>query len=148
MELQPGRPELAHQLMIVRGDDDRRAKPVQFNEQAQQAARHLRIDVACRFVGQKQLRLTDNRAGNGGTLLFAARQDGWKMIHALSQPDPLQEIGHVFPIVRFALPNDAQGQSNVLPGRQMIKQPEILENNPDSPPQLRPSAGFDMANFL
>jgi hypothetical protein len=62
--------ELPHQLMIVGRDDDRSSKPVQLDEQTQQPARHLRVDVTGRLVGEQNLRLADDGACDGRALLF------------------------------------------------------------------------------
>src|SRR5262245_8579441 len=45
VQLEAGRLGLAHELMIVRGDHDRGAEPVELDEQPQQATPHLRVDV-------------------------------------------------------------------------------------------------------
>src|SRR5215813_6957030 len=60
VQFQARRLGLPHQLMIMGGDDDRGAEPVELDEQPQQPARHLRIDVAGRLVGQQQFRLVDD----------------------------------------------------------------------------------------
>ena len=75
--------------MIVGGDDHRRAETVQFDKQAQQAARHLGVNVAGGLVGEQQLGLGDDGAGDGGALLLAARQHGWEGMHAIAEADPL-----------------------------------------------------------
>src|SRR5215467_6661465 len=72
VQLQPRRFGLPHQLMVVRGDDDRGPEPVELDEQTQQAARHLRVDVPRRLVCQQQLRLVDDGARNGRALLLTA----------------------------------------------------------------------------
>ena len=63
---------LPHQLVIVGGDDDRGTKTIEFNKEAKQATRHLRIDIAGRLVGEQQLGLIDDGPGNSGTLLFSS----------------------------------------------------------------------------
>ena len=72
MQLQARRFVLPHQLMVVSRDDNRCAKSVEFNKQAQEAACHLRVDVSCRLVGKQQFGLSNNRARNGSTLFFTA----------------------------------------------------------------------------
>ena len=53
-------------------DQDHGRPAVQFKEQAQQRFAKCRIDIACRFVGQKQFGLGYHRAGNSGALLLTA----------------------------------------------------------------------------
>ena len=74
VQLDARRLGLPHQLVIVGGDDDRGPQAVELDEEAQETARHLRVDVAGRLVGEQQLRLVDDGAGNGGALLLAAGQ--------------------------------------------------------------------------
>src|SRR5262245_33623433 len=139
---------LPHQLVIVGGDDDGGAEPVKLDEQAQQPARHLRIDVAGRLVGEQQLRFVDDGPSDGGALLFSARQYGRKGMHAIAQSNPLQKIGHVLLVVRNALAGDTQRKGNVLPGAEVIEQPEILEDNADPAPELRPPRRRDTTDIL
>ena len=101
-----------------------------------QAARHLRVDVAGRLVGEQQLGLADHGARDGRALLLAARQHRRIGVHAVAEADPLQEIRHVLPVVVDSLADDAQGQRDVLPGRQMVEQAEILEHDADAAAQL------------
>src|SRR5262245_5187865 len=70
VQLQARRLGLTHQLVIVGSDQDRGAEPVELDEQPQEAARHLRVDVAGRLIGEKELGLVDNRAGDGRALLL------------------------------------------------------------------------------
>src|SRR6516225_5329466 len=72
MQLQPRRFGLAHQLMVVRGDDDRGPEPIELDEKPQQAACHLRVDVPRRLICQQQLGLVDDGARNGRALLLTA----------------------------------------------------------------------------
>src|SRR6266508_6755432 len=67
---------LVHQRNVVGCDHDRRAGFVQLDEQPQQALRQIRVDIAGRLVGKQELRLGDDRARDGRTLLLAARQNG------------------------------------------------------------------------
>ena len=56
-------------------DDDGRAQPVEFEEQAEQALRHRRIDVAGRLVGKQDLRPVDQRPRDRGALLVVTAYD-------------------------------------------------------------------------
>ena len=134
--------------MVVCGDDYGSSKAIEFDEQSQEAAGHLRVDVTGRLVGQKQFRLANDRPRDRGALLLTTRQYRGEMVHALAEADPLQEIRHVFLVVRFVFANDAERQGDVLPSRQMVEQPEILENDADAAAQLCALAGGDVANIL
>src|SRR6185295_11006228 len=127
-----------HQLVIVGGDDDRGAEPIELDKEAQQPARHLRIDVSGRLVGEQQLRFVNNGPSNRGALLFSAREHGRERMHAIAQSDPLQKIGHVLLVVRNALAGDPQRQGDVLPVTEWIRKPETLEDNADPAPELGP----------
>src|SRR5215472_12506249 len=72
MQLQPRRFGLPHQLMVVRGDDNRGPEPVELDKKTQQPASHLRVHVTRRLVCQQQLRLVDDGARNGRPLLLTA----------------------------------------------------------------------------
>src|ERR1700761_7428666 len=98
MKHQPARFVLVHQGNIVGGDDDGRARLVQFDEQPQQPPSQWRIDVAGRLVREQQMRTRNNGAGNRRALLFAPGQDRRQRIHPLAKPDPFQEIDH-FPAI-------------------------------------------------
>ena len=74
MHLDARRLELPHQLMVVCRDHDRGSEPVQLDEQAQKATRHLRVDVAGRLVREQHLWLADDGARDGCPLLLPTRQ--------------------------------------------------------------------------
>ncbi len=95
VEHQARRVELVHQGIIMGGDDDRGAEPVQLDEETQQAVADRRIDVARRLVGEQQLGPRDHGAGDGRALLLAAGQDLRVGVHAVAEPDPADEVGHV-----------------------------------------------------
>src|SRR4029077_5488363 len=110
MQHQAARIELVHQGDIVGGDDPRRARFVELDEQPQQALTEIGIDVARWFVGEQQLRPRDHRARNRGALLFAAGEDRRQRPHAIAEPDPLQELDHLGPVLGLVLADDAQRQ--------------------------------------
>src|ERR1700685_2115651 len=75
MEHQAARIELVHQGDIVGGDDHRRARFVELDEQPQQALTEIGIDVAGGLIGEQKLRPRDHRARNRRALLLAAGED-------------------------------------------------------------------------
>ena len=60
--------------LVVRCDDHRRAKPVQFAQQMDDALRLGGVEAGGRLVGQQQPRAADHGAGDGDPLPLAAGQ--------------------------------------------------------------------------
>src|SRR6202161_1345859 len=75
MQHQTARIELVHQGDIVGGDDHRRARLVELDEQPQQALTEIGIDVAGGLIGEQKLRPCDHRARDCRALFFAAGED-------------------------------------------------------------------------
>src|SRR5215813_4115689 len=130
---QPARVVLVHERDVVRGNDDRRAGLVELDKQTQQALAEIRVDVAGRLVGKQELRPCNHRARDRGALLLTAREHRRHRPHALAKADPLQQLDHLVAEALFLLPDDAQRQRDVLVGRHMIDQPEILKHDADAP---------------
>lgn len=148
MQLKARGLELLHELMVVGGDNDGGAKAVKLNEQAQQAAGHLRVDVTGWFVSEQQLGLADYGAGDGGALLFTTGEDGGEGVHALSKSHPLQEVCDIFLIFAGLFAGDAQRQGDIFPGGEMIEQAKILKYDADAAAQIRPAGGGDAGHIL
>src|SRR6185437_6690313 len=136
MQYQPPCVVLVHQGDVVGGDDDRRTRLVEFDEQPQQAPSKRRIDVAGRLVGQQQLWARDDSARDRRALLLAAGQDRRQRIHAIAETDPLQQIDHLAPVARFGAPHHAEWKRDILVGRHMIEQAEILQHDADALAQV------------
>src|SRR6202023_2016758 len=136
-----GAVELIHQAEIVRRDHHGRPGFVEFGEQTQHPARETWIDIAGRLVGEQKFRPHDERAGNGGALLFAAGEHRRQNVHSLAKTDPMQKFRHFGAIARFLLAAHAERKSDVFIGRQMVEQPEILKYHAD-PPSETGDRGF------
>src|SRR5580692_1573316 len=132
MQHQAARIELVHQGDIVGGDDDGRARFVELDEQPQQALTEIGIDVAGGLIGEQKLRPRDHRARNRRALLLAAGEDRRQRPHAIAEPDPLQQLDHLWPVFGLVLADDAQRQRHVLVGGHVVEQPEILEHQADA----------------
>src|SRR5438094_10019407 len=52
----------------------------------------VRIEIAGRLIGQNQIRLVDERPGDGHTLLFAAGKLVRPVVHALAQTDAFEQL--------------------------------------------------------
>ena len=136
LELHAGSRKLRHELIIMRCDNNGGAEPVQLDEQSKEAARHLWIDVAGRLVGEKKLRLGDHGARDGGALLFPARKHGRKSMHPVAKSHPFQKFRNIFLVVALTAAHDPEWKRNILPGGEMIEEPEILKNDSDAPPKV------------
>ncbi len=90
----------------------------------------------------------DHGSGDGRALFLPAREDLRVSVDALAKTDPAEQVGHVVAIVRFALAHDPQGERHVLPGGQVVEQPEILENDADPPPELGAAARGELRHIL
>src|SRR5580704_11204506 len=135
MEHEAARIELVHQGDIVGGDDHRRARFVELDEQPQQALTEIGIDVAGGLVGEQKLRPRDYRARNRRALLLAAGQNRRQRAHAIAETDPLQQLDHLRPVLGLVLADDAQRQRHVLVGGHVVEQAKILEHQADAAAQ-------------
>jgi len=75
---------------IVRCEENRRAAFVDFFEETQDVDRELRIEIACRLIGEDQRGLTDDGSRNGNTLLFAAREHAGRVAATALQTDTFE----------------------------------------------------------
>src|SRR5208282_4993573 len=135
MQDQPARVVFVHQRDVVRGDDDGGAGFVELDEEPQQSLAEIGIDVAGRLVGQQQLRARDDGARYCRALLLTAGENRRQGPHTLAKSHPLQQLDDLRSVVGFVLAEDAQWQRHVLVGGHVVKQPEILEDDADPPPQ-------------
>ena len=92
--------------------------------------------------------LLDEGAGDRGALLLAARQDRRQHVHALAEADPFQQLDHVGAIARLLAAAHTQRQRDVLVGRQVVEQAEILEDDADAPAQQRQLLARDARRSL
>ena len=129
-------------------DQDRRAQPVQFPEQADQPCAHFGIDIAGGFVGDQQVGPRHHGAGDGDALLLAAGQGGRAGLHPVAQPHPGQQFPHVMGVFAVAPSRQPEGQRHIVVGRKMIQQPEILEHHADAAAKRRQIAAARGGKFL
>ena len=61
-------------------------------EQVHDLARHQRIEVAGRLVGEQEARLAGERARDRDALLLAARELRRQVLHARGEADELQRL--------------------------------------------------------
>ena len=121
----------------MRGNHHGRAQPVERFEQAQQLDRHVRIDVAGRFVRHQQFRTANDCPGNGNALLFPTRKLRRAGMHPLGQADPFEHVSHRLCQVAFGNACDPQRQGDIVIGGQVLNQPEVLEHHPQAAAEAR-----------
>ena len=126
--------ELVHQPEVVGGDDNGRSGAVQFEKKPQQPPGQAGIDIAGRFVRQKQFRPDDESPCDGGPLLFAARKHGGQRMHAFAKPHPAQKLDHLRAIGGLVSPLDTQRQSHVFIGGQVVEKAKILKDDANPAP--------------
>ena len=80
-------PGPAGDVIFVRDHDDGFARLIQLGEQGHDFVAGARIEVARRLVGQNDVRIVDQGAGNGHALLLAAGQLRRPMAEPIAQAD-------------------------------------------------------------
>ncbi len=119
------------QFRIVRDHDDGRAVAVDLLEQLHHRARHLRVEIAGRLVGEQQLRAAGQRAGDRHALLLAARQLGRIVAHARRKADALQRLADALPALGGRHLAVAQRHVDVVVDVEIGNQVEGLEDEAD-----------------
>ena len=92
----------------------------------------LAVERAGRLVGEQDLRIVDERAGNGDALLLAARELARVVVEAVAEIDLLEApAGHRLG-VRGLRTGVEQRQHHLLQGRGARQQVELLEDEADA----------------
>ena len=76
-------------------------------------------------------------AGDRRALLLAAGEDRRQRLDAVAEADPFQKLDHVGAVARLVAAEHAQRQRDILEGREMVEQAEILEHDADAASQCR-----------
>ena len=133
---------VAERFGVVRGGQHRAVTPDHVPERLEDQVGVLRIDLGDRLVRHHDLRLGDQRAGHRHALLLAGRQLVGPVVDARLQAEALQPS--LRPLSRLDEVDavDAQGELDVLDGRERGQQSEALEDDADplSPEARRSSA--------
>lgn len=69
-------------------------------------------------------------------------------MHTVPEPDPLQEVCDIFPIVIQRFADDSEREGYVFPCRQVVEQTEILKNDADAAAKLRTPLRGDVGDIL
>lgn len=131
---------VAGRLDRVRDHEDGLTAAVDILKQAQQLIRRARIERAGRLVGKHELRLRDERAGDGHALLLAAGELIRELLQQLGNAklpgDGRKARGHL----RIRLAGEHERQENVILHGERIEQVELLKHEAE----LRAAEGRDL----
>jgi hypothetical protein len=120
----------------VRRHDDHGAGGVDVAEELEHAARGALVEVARGLVGHEDGGIVDQRAGDGHPLLLAAGELA-RMGPALGRETHLrQHPRHAGVDGVSSRAGHFQREGDVLPGRTVVQQPEILEHDSESAAEL------------
>ena len=112
----------------MRDHEDGLTAAVDILKQAQQLVRRARIERAGRLVGKHELRLRDERAGDGHALLLAAGELIRELLQQLGNAklpgDGRKARGHL----RIRLAGEHERQENVILHGERIEQVELLKH--------------------
>jgi hypothetical protein len=117
--------------------EHRGAELVDLDQQLDQLPARHRVEVAGRLVGDEDGGIVDQGPRNGGALLLATRKLGRQMVCVVLQPDQAEQLRNPLPHDRSRNSCDVEREGDVLPHRLVRQQPEILEDDADSPPKPR-----------
>jgi hypothetical protein len=120
-------------VVLVRDDHHCHALRVELREQLHDVFTGFGIERASGLVGQNQLRLVHQRAGNGYALLLPARQLRGRVRTALAQTHPVQRgLCAQAPLGRTD-PGIQHGQGHVLQRAGARQQVELLKHKTNAP---------------
>ena len=111
--------------------DDGRAFLVELAEHAHDLLAVRGVEVAGRLVGQDQLGLADQGAGDGDALLLAARQLRRPMLGAVRDADLVEHSLDPLPALRCRVIVIEQRELDILAHRKLVDQVEALEDEAD-----------------
>src|SRR5436190_16497298 len=117
--------------LVVRDHTDRRAALVQFLEQRHDRFAVPRIEVARRFVGEQDRRLTRESARHRDTLLLTTGKLTRKMLRTMAHADALQRFEDKLLALTRGHPAISERQLDVLINGEVADQVKALENESD-----------------
>ena len=120
-----------HLAAVGRHDQGLAALPGEPVEQLDHGTRRVEVEVAGRLVGEHQVRVVDQGAGQGDPLLLAARQRLRVRAGAIAEPDLGEEIERAIAIGGCGPAVELQRQQQVLGYGQGRDQVERLEEEAD-----------------
>src|SRR6266545_4503758 len=125
------------EVEVVCGDDHGRAADVDVAEEPHDFFREHRVKVPGRLVGKKQGRFVDERASDRHALLLPSRKILRRGVHLVVKADSFQDLVRAAPLLRPRKPEHVLHEGDVLEDRLARDEPEVLEDDPDGPPEVR-----------
>ncbi len=127
----------------MRHDDDGAPFTVELLKDAENFFTAMAVERAGRFVGKNDLRIVDERAGDGNALLLSAGKLARGMMRAFAHPESLQDhAGFLTPFFLF-LACIYGGNFDIAHRIQLAQQMIALEDETEMlTPQLRQFIGF------
>jgi hypothetical protein len=123
-------PGAAHQLQVVRREQDGRARGVDGAEQLEDAVRGALVEVARRLVRQHDQRIVHERPRDRHALLLAAGQLAGSFSDFAARPTCASRR-RPSSGSRSGARRSPPARTHVLRGRPVLQQPEILEHVAD-----------------
>ena len=115
----------------MRDENQRRATPrLEREEEIDDLAAGLAVEIAGRLIGEQEARARDERAGERHTLLLATGELCRKMRHAMREPDLAEQLCGALEGIRLTA--KLQRQRDVLLRRHGRHEMEGLEDNADA----------------
>ena len=129
--------------------DDSGTFPVQLGKQLHHFRAVFRVQVTGRLIGEDDLRIRNDGAGNGHTLLLTSGKLLWEMARTVTDIHPFQDVVHhllTFTGFYFEI---GKREFHVLEHVQFVDQVETLEYETDIAfANLRTFLLFEMPDFL
>ena len=122
-----------HSHLVGDEDDGQIQLPVQVLQQLQNGLSGIRVQCGGGLVGEEDLRVVGQGAGDGHALLLAAGQLAGIGVHLVPQVHQIQKLQH--PVLDLLLfqPGVPEGISHVFKNRVSVQQVEVLEDHADVP---------------
>ena len=99
-------------------------------QQAHDGACRFGVEVSCRLISNYHLRLIEQRAGNGHTLLLATGEFVWALVFLVKKPHLVKHLVNALVYVFFLLPScRLEYELEVAVDVAVVEQLEILEDD-------------------
>ena len=129
--------ETIYQLMLMRHHEDGGTGLIDLIQKLHDLVGKLRIDIAGRLIGNEQVGVIHQRAGQGHTLLLAAGEFRRIVLVLIIQPQQIQNIGHPPADKPPRHTGHLQGKCHIIKDRHGGDKPEILEHYTDGATKVR-----------
>lgn len=125
---------LGGQFVVV-GDDDEgcSASLIQFTHHREERLARMRIQIACRLIGQYQIGFLQQRSRDRDALLLATGQLTWFVMEPGSQSNLLQQRNGFRFNFRLIPPLNESRHAGILERSKLWQEMVKLEDKPDTP---------------